>query len=172
MTWLSLLTNKWVQRGALVLALIAAFLFYRSSLIEKGRDEVKADVSKKALKQIERAQEQTALWKAQANAADTKYQEAMDIIRGFGPSLAAIDSRMQQRTPSPVKLAGASKKAVDNYAAETDRDFADCRKRYAAMGETAATASAAAHALNDAWPAYQEFQDKLNLFQSQLKGTK
>lgn len=170
MTWLSLLTNKWVQRGVLVLALIGAFLWYRSSLIAEGEAREQAKVAQAVAEQKAKADEQTANMKEVADEAQAQYLKDMAAARAAADRAAADLARLRGKAASAQQLAGASKQAVDSYATETDRDFADCRKQYAAMGETAATASAAAWALNDAWPAYQEFQTKLTTFQNQLKG--
>lgn len=156
MKWLALLQNKWTLRAGALLVAITAFMLYRSSLIKQGREEMKAEVSKQAMKQIDRANEQTESWKVQANAVDAKYQEAMDTIRGFGGRIAGIERGMLKRTPSAERLAAAPKETISRYAAETDRDFAECRVRYEAVGFTAAGASAAAYALSDAWPSYEQ----------------
>lgn len=172
MTWLSLLTNKWVQRGVLVLALIGAFLWYRSSLIEEGEAREQAKVAQAVAEQKALADAQTANMQEVANDAQAQYLEDMQAARAAADRAAADLARLRGKAASAQQLAGASKQALSEYAADAERDIDWCAGRLERVGATASQASAAAHALNDAWPAYREFQDKLTTFTNQLKGTK
>ena len=170
MTWLSLLTNKWVQRGALVLALIAAFLWYRNSLINDGIEKEQAKVAQAVAEQKALAEAQTANMKEVADEAQSQYLQDMQAARAAADRAAADLARLRGKAASAQQLAGASKQALSEYAADAERDIDWCAGRLERTGNTAAEASAAAHTLNAAWPAYQEFQDKLSTFQTQLKG--
>lgn len=172
MTWLSLLTNKWVQRGALMLALIAAFLWYRSSLIEEGESREQEKVAQAVAEQKALAAAQTRNMEEVANEAQSQYLQDMQAARAAADRSAADLARLRGKAASAQQLAGASKQALTEYAADAERDIDWCAGRLERVGATASQASAAAHALNDAWPAYREFQDKLTTFQTQLKGTK
>ena len=81
MTWLSLLTNKWVQRGALVLALIAAFLWYRNSLINDGIEKEQAKVAQAVAEQKALAEAQTRNMKEVADEAQSQYLQDMQAAR-------------------------------------------------------------------------------------------
>ena len=155
---------------ALVSAGVVGVRAYNDSLREDGRAEVRAEVSKQALKQIERALEQTQTWKEKAHAAETKYGEAVAFAVDSDKRNADLLERMRKRTPSAKQLASVAPAACGDYAAETDRDFAACRVEYQAVGRIAAEASAAAWALKDAWPEYDKFQDKISTFTDKLKG--
>ena len=172
MTWLSLLTNKWVQRGVLVLALIGAFLWYRSSLIEEGEAREQAKVAQAVAEQKALADAQTANMKEVAEDAQAKYLEDMQAARLAADRAAADLARLRGKAASAQQLAGASKQALTEYAADAERSVDFCAERLVRTGAAAEEASAAAHALYSAWPAYKEFQDKLSTFNTQLKGTK
>ena len=161
---------RWLIAGLLVAGAISGFAWYRYSLIQEGHEKAMAEVQKQALKQIERALEQTELWKVKANEAQTKYSEAVAFAIASDERNADLLARMRKRTPSAQQLASVTPAACGNYAAETDRDFAACRVEYQAVGRIAAEASAAAWALKDSWPEYDKFQDKLSTFTEKLKG--
>ena len=163
---------RWLIGGVLVAGLIAGFFVYRASLVESGRKEERAEITKQALKQIDRAQEQTSAWKDQANEVDAKNQELEDALRNLRTGNAAGAARLRDSAPSAQQLAGAPAETCGANAAEAEHDLGECAVRYSAMGNEAAAASAKAWEFHDKWPAYQEFQDKLNLFETQLKGTK
>ena len=145
---------RWLIGGLLIAGALSAFGWYRYSLIQQGHAEAIAEVNKQALKQIERALEQTQTWKEKAHAAETKYGEAVAFAVDSDKRNADLLERMQKRTPSAQQLASVAPAACGEYAAETDRDFAACRVEYQAVGRIAAEASAAAWALKDAWPEY------------------
>lgn len=145
---------RWLIAGVLVASVVGGVAWWRAGLIRKGHAEAIAEVNKQALKQIERALEQTETWKAKANEAQTKYSEAVAFAIASDERNADLLARMRKRTPSAQQLASVTPAACGEYAAETDRDFAACRVEYQAVGRIAAEASAAAWALKGAWPEY------------------
>lgn len=163
---------RWLIGGVLIASLIGGFFLWRDSLKEDGRKEVRAEVAQQAKKQIDRAQEQTLAWKVQANEVDAKNQELQDKLKTLSASNKSRAAGLQQSAPSAQRMAGASAETCGRNAAEAESDLGECAVRYSALGDTAAGAAAKAWEFHDKWPAYQEFQDKLSTFQTQLKGTK
>jgi hypothetical protein len=136
----------------IVAAIVVGFLAWTNILAYKfGADGVRLDVAKKALKQIERAQDETRTMKEKADAAQKTYQQAQADIALRDHRIRDLNVRMRN-SPTAQQLANASAAACGEYAASVDRDFAECRAEYAALGTTAASASAAAWAHRDAWP--------------------
>lgn len=162
---------RWLIAGVLILSVVAGLGWYRHSLIQEGVKREQANVAKAVA-------EQEALAKATANnlqevadEAQSKYEKAMADKRDADKRSADALARLRSRAASAEQLAGASKAALGEYAADAERDIDWCGERLAATGSTAAEASAAAWALNDAWPEYKEFQDRLTTFTNSLKGT-
>jgi hypothetical protein len=170
MMWLSLLTNKWVQRGALVLALIAAFLWYRHSLIQEGIEREQAKVAQAVAEQKALADAQVKTWKEQANEVDAKNQELQDKLKTLSASNKSRAAGLQQSAPSAQRMAGASAETCGANAAEAEHDLGECAVRYSALGDAAAEAAGKAWEFHDKWPAYTEFQGRLETFKTQLKG--
>lgn len=172
MNWIALLTNKWVHRAALALALIAAFLWYRHSLIEEGEAREQARVAAAVAEQKKLAEAQERNMQEVAHEAQEQYIQNMQAARLAADRAAADLARMRSKAASAEQLAGASRAALSDYAADAERDIDWCASRLERVGNTAAEASAAAHGLYAAWPEYQEFQGRLSKFTDQLKGTK
>jgi chromosome segregation ATPase len=118
---------------------------------QSGAEGVRLEVAQQALKQIERAQDETRDMQEKLNAAQQNYTQAQADIGQRDGRIRALNDRMRN-TPTAKQLANASPAALSRYAAEADRDFAECRDRYAALGSTAARASAAAWAHREGWP--------------------
>jgi chromosome segregation ATPase len=136
----------------IIAAIVVGFLAWTHILAHKfGADGVRLDVSMQALKQIERAQDETRTMQEKLNAAQQNYIQAQADIGQRDGRIRALNDRMRN-TPSADELAQHTLGAVSRYAAETDRDFAECREQYAEMGRTAASASAAAWAHREGWP--------------------
>jgi hypothetical protein len=94
MMWLSLITNKWFQRGALVLALIAAFLWYRNSLIQEGRAEcqeaqrvVAAEAEKIQQGQNEQATKEVIVTET---VTQTKYRDRIQEVIRYVPQAGSV----------------------------------------------------------------------------------
>lgn len=170
MMWLSLLTNKWAQRGALVALLIAAFLWYRHSLIQEGIEREQAKVAQAVAEQKALADAQTANLQEVANEAQSQYIKDMQAAKIAADRANADLARLRGKSASSEQLARATKEAISEYAADAERSVDFCAERLSRTGETAGSASAAAHALYAGWPAYEEFQDRLTTFKTQLKG--
>lgn len=159
---------RWLIAGVLVASLVAGFFWYRASLIDIGREQVKADVSKQALKQIERAQDQTSEWKTQANEYDARNQELAEALLKLSGSNAAGAGRLRDSAPSAKQLAGASAETCWANASEAEHDLGECAVRYSALGDTAAGAAQKAWEFHDKWPEYTEFHGRLDAFKAKL----
>ena len=170
MMWLSLLSNKWTLRAGAVLVAITAFMLYRSSLIKDGEEREAAKVAIVVAEQKALAEAQTRNMQEVADEAQSKYVKDLSAAKHAADRAAADLARLRSKSASSVQLANASRETLSEYAADAERDIDWCAGRLSRVGETAASASAAAHALSDAWPAYAEFQGKLSTFQNQLKG--
>lgn len=169
MMWLSLLGNKWTLRAGALLVAITAFMLYRSSLIKDGERKEAAKVALIVAEQKAQAEAQTRNMKEIADEAQAQYVQEVAAAKLAADRAVADLARLRSKSASAVQLANASREALGSYAADAERSVDYCAENLSRVGETAASASAAAHALSDAWPAYQEFQGKLNAFQSLVK---
>jgi len=139
---------RWIA----ALAVVAGISWAIIKAHEIGADSVRLETARAALVQIERAQEQTQKMKDVAHDAQEKYESAKSEIADFDRRIRGTDDRMRQQAPSPEQLAQHTPAAIGDYAAETERDFAECRSALSDMGRAAAGAAAAAWAYRDAWP--------------------
>ena len=170
MMWLSLLGNKWTLRAGALLVAITAFMLYRSSLIKDGEEREAAKVALIVAEQKALADAQTRNMREVADEAQSQYIKDIAAAKLAADRAAADLARLRSKAASAGQLANASRETLSEYAADAERDIDWCAGRLSRAGETAANASAAAHALSAAWPAYTEFQGKLTTFQSLLKG--
>lgn len=139
-------------RIAIGLAL-AGFLVWTHILAHDfGADGVRLEVAQQSMRQIERAQDETRTMQEKANAAQVIYTKAQSDIAERDRRIRRLVDGMRDSAPTTDELAQHSIGSVSRYAAEAERDFAECRAEFAEMGRTAAGASAAAHALKDTWP--------------------
>jgi predicted methyltransferase len=153
----------------IIAAIVVGFLAWTHILAHRsGADGVRLDVAKKALKQIERAQDETRDMQEKLNAAQQNYTQAQADIGQRDGRIRALNDRMRN-TPTADQLASATLGSVSRYAAATDRDFAECRAKYADMGRTAARASAAAWAHREAWPTFN--REAINQSRETLRNT-
>lgn len=161
---------RWLIGGVLIASLIGGFFWYRHSLIQEGVQREKAEVAKAVAEQKALADAQTRNLQEVANEAQSQYIQDMAAARLAADRANADLARLRGKAASSEQLARASRDALGIYAADAERSVDFCAERLSRTGETAGGASAAAHALYAGWPAYQEFQDKLSTFQTQLKG--
>ena len=136
--------SMWLAGGAFVAW--THFTAYRF-----GGDEVKMEVLAQSLKSIEQARAQTQEWADKATKAQNEYQHATHKNQLLDRRIRGLVDGMRS-APTSSELAQQPSAALGDYAAEVERDFAECRAAVADLGATAASASAAAWALNDAWP--------------------
>jgi len=161
---------RWLVGGVIVATLIGGFFWYRASLIAEGERRAEhaaatARAEAKALSDAQARNMQEMVDEVQAN-----YTKQVADARAAADRANAQLARLRNQTASATQLAGASQQALGDYAADAERDIDWCAGELVRVGETAASASAAAHALYDAWPEYREFQSKLTDFTNRLKG--
>lgn len=161
---------RWLIAGVLVASIVAGFFWYRHSLIQEGVEREKAKVAQAVAEQKALAVAQERNMQEVANEAQEQYIKDMQAARLAADRAAADLARMRSKAASAEQLAGASKAALSDYAADAERDIDWCAGRLERVGNTATEASAAAHGLYAAWPAYQEFQGRLETFTNTLKG--
>lgn len=137
---------------AMALAAVGFLTWTHLQAVRYGADGVRLETAQAALKQVERAQEATTLWQDKTTDAQTLYTKAQNENTIRDRHIRSLNDRMRNQAPSAVQLAQLTPAALGDYAAEVERDFAECRAAVADLGATAASASAAAWALNDAWP--------------------
>lgn len=162
---------RWLIGGVLVASVVAAFFWYRSSLIREGEAREAAKVDQIVAEQKAIAEAQTRNMQEVADEAQSRYVKDLVAAKLAADRAAADLARLRSKAASAGQLANASRETLGEYAADAERDIDWCAGRLSRAGETAASASAAAHAFDAAWPAYTEFQDRLTTFTNRLKGT-
>lgn len=120
--------------------------------------------------------EQQAVAARTTKTLQAKVDEANRRLRTLEADRAAARERLtaaEQRLlddPNSSAASVASVEALRDYAAEVERDFAECRAEVAALADEAAGASDAAHALSDSWPAAQAWADAARTFSEHAQG--
>lgn len=115
------------------------------------------------------AREETDRLQGIVDETERKYQTDVAAVRSAADRATAQLARLRGQAASANDLANASKAALSDYAASAERDIDWCAGRLVRVGETAAGASAAAHALSGAWP--RTFEDAMKLQVQTMKGT-
>jgi len=163
---------RWLIGGVLIASLVGGFLWYRASLIKEG--ERRAETAAAAAYAQAKAETDAQVRNMQeiVDEVQQRYTQELAAAKTAAASANTALARLRGQSASAADLAAASQSALGAYAASAERDIDWCAERLVRTGETAASASAAAHALYDAWPEYQQFQDRLTDFTNQLKGTK
>ncbi len=130
--------------ATLVLAGVQTWRLDRERLAHAETKAVHAELARQANEQARRLNEV-------AHEAQENYTRAQADIAVRDRRIRDLAGRLRN-SPSAEQLAQFTAAAVSEYAADADRDFAECRERYAELGRTAAGAAAAAWALRAAWP--------------------
>lgn len=151
---------------AVILGLLAwgGIVLYRS-----GTANVRADVSASAVEQMGHAAVATQTLQGKVNAANTRLRALEQDRAAVRDRLAAAERRLLD-DPSSGATSDASREALSEYAASLDRDFAECRAAVAALADEAARAAEAAHALNDSWPAVNDWNAAARVFSNAAQG--
>jgi len=161
---------RWLIGGVLIASVVAAFFWYRASLIREGEAREAAKVAQIVAEQKAIAEAQTRNMQEVADEAQAKYINDMAAAKAAADRAAADLARLRGKAASAVQLANASQASIAEYAADAERSVDFCASELVRVGETAASASSAAWALSNAWPAYTEFNDRLTTFTNTLKG--
>lgn len=104
---------------------------------------------------VRQAYEESRRMQEQAHEAQENYTRAQADIAQRDRRIRDLAGRLRN-SPSAEQLAQFAAAALSEYAADADRDFAECRERYAELGRTAAGAAAAAWAHREAWPTVKD----------------
>jgi hypothetical protein len=156
MTWLSLLTNKWVQRVALVLALIGAFIWYRSSLIAEGEAREQAKVAQAVAEQKALADAQTANMEEVKNEAIAKAaEEAKRNAVAADRARSELD-RLRKQTGSSLDLSKSSDAACAQYATAATDVLNECGSALVEMAQKADGHVTDIKALTGSWPTFEQ----------------
>lgn len=147
---------RWLIAGVMALSLFGGFMWYRHSLIQEGIEREKAKVAQAVAEQKALAEAQTRNMKEVADEAQAQYVKDMATARADADRFRADLERMRGKAASSDRMARATKEAISQYASEAERDIDFCSDNLVRTGEAARTASAAAWALNDAWPSFEE----------------
>jgi hypothetical protein len=147
---------RWLAGGVVVLSIVGGAMAYRASLIEDGREQTRQAVQIEVAKQAALAKAQTENMQEIANEAQAKYTASVAAAKAAADRAAADLARLRGKAASSGQLANASRETLSEYAADAERDIDWCAGRLSRTGEEAAGASAAAWALNDAWPSYEQ----------------
>lgn len=161
---------RWLIGGVIVATLVGGFFWYRASLISEGERRAEAAAAQAYAKAKEQADAQARNMQEVADEAQHRYAQQVEATRVAAARANADLERLRGKAASAADLAAASQSALSEYAASAERDLDWCAERLVRTGETAAGASAAAHAFHDAWPEYQEFRSRLDTFTQALKG--
>ena len=161
---------RWLAALVVVSVIVGGFLWYRHSLISEGerRAEQAAAIARAEAQAMADAQARNM--QEIADEAQQKYTQELAAAKTAAASANAALARLRGQSASAADLAAASQQALSDYAADAERDIDWCAGELVRTGETAASASAAAHAIYDAWPEYQQFQSRLTTFTNALKG--
>lgn len=116
-----------------------------------------------------KAREETERLQGIVDETERKYQTDVAAVRSAADRATAQLARLRGQAASANDLANASKAALSDYAASAERDIDWCAGELVRTGETAAGASAAAHALNNGWP--RTFDEAMTLQLQTMKGT-
>lgn len=115
-----------------------------------------------------KAREETERLQGIVDETERKYQTDVAAVRSAADRATAQLARLRGQAASANDLANASKAALSDYAASAERDIDWCAGRLVRVGDTAAGASAAAHALNNGWP--RTFDEAMTLQLQTMKG--
>lgn len=147
---------RWLIGGVLIAGVIAAFFAYRASLVQEGVEREQAKVAQAVAEQKALADAQTRNMREIADEAQQTYINDLAAAKAAADRAASDLARLRGKAASAVQLANASKASLSEYAADAERDIDWCAGRLSRAGETAASASSAAHALSNAWPSYEQ----------------
>ncbi len=98
------------------------------------------------------AHEQALAIQGRVNEAQDQYTKAQHQLAERDRRISALLAGLRNTAPTASQLSKHTGPAVSEYAADIERDLAQCRDAYADMGRTAAYASAAAWTLIEGWP--------------------
>ena len=163
---------RWLIGGVLIASLVAAFFWYRNSLIAEGREAARLEYADKAAKQLELARAQTAnMQEVKDEAIEQATKRAQANARAAAGARSELGKLRDELARNP-SVSGDSCAAAVDRAASLGAVFAECAGELETLAGKADAHANDAATVYAAWPAYTEFQDRLTTFTNTLKGSK
>jgi len=166
------LLNPWLWLGVAILVIggFAGFKWWTNSLIEQGRQEVRAQVAAVAKAQEQAARQITANLEEQKHAAIAQAEERAKRNAVAAAGARRELDRLRAEIGSTEFVAADSCTAAIDRAATLGELLGECSERYSEVAKAADGHANDAAAFLAAWPDFRAFQAELEQFQSQLKG--
>lgn len=166
------LLNPWLWLGVALLVIggVLGFKWWTNSLIEQGRQEVRAEVEAITKAQEQAAQQITTNLEEQKREAIAQAEE-----RAKRNAVAAADAsseldRLRSEIGNTEFISADSCATAINRAATLGELLGESSERYKEVAAKADRHANDAAALLAAWPDYRAFQAELEEFTRQLKG--
>jgi hypothetical protein len=142
-----------LERAFLATIVLAASVTGGYSVgVGQGRLAERTATQIAALKQIERAQDQTYTWKTAYDSAIAQYDE-MGKRMALATARNSVElGRMRNALASPPALPPDTPEAVSDAYTGAERDIVECAADLEALGREAADAARAARTLDASWP--------------------
>ena len=126
---------RWLIGGVLIASAVGAFTWYRYSLIQEGHEKAIAEVRAEALKQIERAKQQT---ENMQEVKDEAIENAAIRAQKNADAAAAARSeleRLRKSVANNPSVSGDTCTAAVDRAAAIGAVFGECSAALAGMAE-------------------------------------
>jgi len=141
-------TAKLAIGATLVGALGVTYWVHRNTLLETGREEVRADLRVAENARLREALRETARLTDELGKANDEYTQAKAQVDGLRVRLRAGDQRLREQAAAFERdVAAAGADGLRRYATASERNLLGCRADLERFGLEAASCSAAAHAL-------------------------
>lgn len=166
------LLNPWLWLGVAVLLIgsVVWFKWWTNSLVEQGRQEVRAEVQAITKAQEQAAAAITANLEAQKDEAIKQAEERAKRNAVAAAGARRELDRLRSEIGSTEFVAADSCTAAIDRAAALGELLGECSERYSEVAAKADGHANDAAAFLAAWPDYRAFQAELEAFKSQLKG--
>lgn len=166
------LLNPWLWLGVALVVIggFVGFKWWTSSLIEQGRQEVRAEVEAITKAQEQAAAAITANLEAQKDEAIKQAEERAKRNAVAAAGARRELERLRAEIGSTEFVAADSCTAAIDRAAALGELLGECSERYSEVAAKADGHANDAAAFLAAWPDYRAFQAELEAFKSQLKG--
>lgn len=163
---------RWLIGGVLIASVVAAFFWYRHSLIAEGREAARVEYADKAAKQLELARAQTAnMQEVKDEAIEQASKRAQANARAAAGARTELAKLRDELARNPSVSGDTCAAAVDRASA-LGSVFAECAGELETLAGKADAHANDAATIYAAWPEYKEFNDRLTTFANNLKGTK
>jgi len=145
----ALLLNRYTASAALVVAVGAGAWAYRAHLIQTGYDRAVTELREQQTDRLREQMAETSRLIGVVNGLNDDLKTSQKTVASFAArQRAAADQWVREQADFERRAAAASAESLRRYAQATDGNLERCRADVARFAGEAATASAAAHALN------------------------